>query len=610
MNEQLSFNFDQPAGNEFREPERFVNESYKDEIDEAICALRKQFTNYDILSEKTRKLLVKYYLEHSKDVKVSEGSSDYTTKLKNLEDVPIDEVEDVVSWLKEQFEDFNSFTDLKQRQLIVDVLNARHKTENERAWRQAFKGQKVKRVPEAPQGIDEIAHLIGEDKLAQFLNVKRNKPVIGGIIKDGNNTKVYHKNMELNQMNSRPEERVSDDDKRNIIKDFWELQAPVSPLSTVESLEKLIGDLTTKQFVLDRKLLFARKALVSAMEKLDQIPFEEIVSQEAKKYDSQFKKELDKELGIAVDGIGLHEPLSSSKKSKPELCDLEEHKDNLSKLSNVVVVKKSNIFSEEEKRDRFHKYCQEDEIKRLFKKGLEKYEIKLDNNDLVKIFNILKSINVLNLTNESSTELENKLNNTLCSDVDSTKDVATQILNEKITQIVEVSNKESLLRTMVEAKMLVDRNDSVSIWFLLNPNNKQKLLLEDSTNIKGPFQISKCQDTGRLTIWGANLIFDSRVPENEIYAASDNWQVCPEKYIGKAIIANKEMNRLVPIPSLDQAKIRDIDNIDRLKNALSNLQETDLGNVMLKALEDHLNEKTSSVEPSKTEEDNITYGTD
>lgn len=201
---QQSFNFDQPAGQD-----RFVNESYTDEIDDAIDTLRDLTPDYDSLPEHTRKNMVK------------------------------------------------------------GMLIAKHKMSSERQEKQEGKGQKVKRVPPAPLGIDEIAHLIGEDELAKQLNVKRPKPVIGGITKVGPNTIVdYPQKVKY----SVPENKVS-------------------PIPTIERLEKLVGDLTTQKLAVERKLIFAKQALALAMEKLEGFDFEEILELEVGF--PAFKKELE-----------------------------------------------------------------------------------------------------------------------------------------------------------------------------------------------------------------------------------------------------------------------------------------------------------------------------
>jgi len=501
--EQLGFNFDQPAGNEFKEPSRFVNESYTDEIDEAIAYMKKQIPFYDSLSEKIRKDLVKHHLEQNNNVKVSEKKD--LPKLAPIGFFATEEdIDDAVAWLKEQFDCWDRFPRAKQEKLLTIVLTSRRKVEESRQWKQEHKGQKVKRVPYAPPGIDEIAHLIGEDKLASELNVKRPKPVIGGTVKEGNITKIYRSNLEPKPIH-RPLERLSDEDKRNVLKVYLDSLGESindkSPISIIENLERLVGELTTKKFVLERKIMFARKALASAMEKLEEMNFEEILKEEIKKEDALLKKNLDIRLRQDLE-IALNNPETEAELG---LWDLEEHKENLELLNSI----KQNKKSAKNKNEEWNKECQQ---------ASEHFGYNF-NKQKNFVLNVVENF-VLNI-------IDRKL---------------------KPNQITKVNSNEAKLfvKALIEAKVLVDRNCHITEYFILSPKNKEKLFKDSKRGINS--NISEDE-----YIWGAKIIFSSFVKEDEVYAVNGNYFNNPDECIGKTIIVNEKEETI----------------LDKMRNAIS-----------------------------------------
>jgi hypothetical protein len=100
---------------------------------------------------------------------------------------PTEDLEDAMELLDDELEecgidDLSKEHKLKLAEQILDAENRMY-AERERL-KTSGRGQKVRRVPPAPEGIDEIAGMVGLDELAKGLGVKRAKPIVSQVEKD------------------------------------------------------------------------------------------------------------------------------------------------------------------------------------------------------------------------------------------------------------------------------------------------------------------------------------------------------------------------------------------------------------------------------------------
>jgi hypothetical protein len=95
------------------------------------------------------------------------------------------------------------------------------------------------------------------------------------------------------------------------------------------------------------------------------------------------------------------------------------------------------------------------------------------------------------------------------------KDILNRIKSCENEQTKNIKNI-GLRSLMIEAKVLVDRNSLVTEMFLLNPrfNNDIRQL----SDVK-ECTFSDENNTG-FSIWGADIIVNDAIPENEMYAIS------------------------------------------------------------------------------------------
>lgn len=227
--------------------------------------------------------------------------------------------------------------------MIEEFLAAQKILGKQRNFKKEHKGQNVKRVPPAPAGIDEIASSIGLDDLAKEIGVKRAKPLFADYEKKNGVTKMIHKDniptggtLTQNEVaelldNATVEEKINDvtnkfydgrltkediekalselsksdlvsllpsvtkEDVDNAIKKLepfeTEKQKPVTWLPTVDKLEKLVGKLTSEELAVKRKLVLAKRALDLAMDKIYDMPTEDIINGQVMSSEDFLKQE-------------------------------------------------------------------------------------------------------------------------------------------------------------------------------------------------------------------------------------------------------------------------------------------------------------------------------
>lgn len=103
-----------------------------------------------------------------------------------------EELEDAMELLEDELEEcgVDDFSREQRVKLAKQILDAENKMYAERErLKTSGRGQKVRRVPPAPEGIDEIAGMVGLDGLAKDIGVKRAKPIVAQVEKDGLVTK-------------------------------------------------------------------------------------------------------------------------------------------------------------------------------------------------------------------------------------------------------------------------------------------------------------------------------------------------------------------------------------------------------------------------------------
>lgn len=204
------------------------------------------------------------------------------------------EKEDIKEYLNDLVDGNVEITD----SMIEEFLAAQKILGKQRNFKKEHKGQNVKRVPPAPAGIDEIASSIGLDDLAKEIGVKRAKPLFADYEKKNGVTKMIHKdNKELTRKEI-SESFVTKEDVDEAIKKLESFapqkQNPVAWLPTVDKLEKLVGKLTSEELAVKRKLILAKRALDLAMDKIYDMPTEDIINGQVMSSEDFLKQEFEK----------------------------------------------------------------------------------------------------------------------------------------------------------------------------------------------------------------------------------------------------------------------------------------------------------------------------
>lgn len=238
------------------------------------------------------------------------------------------EKEDIKEYLNDLVDGNVEITD----SMIEEFLAAQKILGKQRNFKKEHKGQNVKRVPPAPAGIDEIASSIGLDDLAKEIGVKRAKPLFADYEKKNGVTKMIHKdNKELTRKEisesldnlsttvcenggftkeeldkvlsdksqsenyCKESSSVTKEDVDEAIKKLESFapqkQKPVTWLPTVDKLEKLVGKLTSEELAVKRKLVLAKRALDLAMDKIYDMPTEDIINGQVMSSEDFLKQE-------------------------------------------------------------------------------------------------------------------------------------------------------------------------------------------------------------------------------------------------------------------------------------------------------------------------------